>query len=107
MLQMLTYVYRFSLTGYQYYKGDNIVPVSEMERNMSPSQRFALSQGIERATVMRVRGLQKVAESEFRIDDYKNLTAKENTVTDAVIVEENLDEFEWNTQQNVDEGTIQ
>lgn len=62
-----------------------------MERSMTPSQRFALGAGIEKAEVIQVRGIWKVGSKEFDANNYKQEEA----------VEEAPDEFDWNTQQNI------
>lgn len=79
-------------TGYQYHKGTYTKPVPEMERSMTPSQRFALGAGIEKAKVIQVRGFSKVAEVDFDAENYK---------MEEVAPEEIPDEFDWNTQQNI------
>lgn len=58
---------------------------------MTPSQRFALGAGIEKAKVFQIRGFTKVGESDFDAENYKQ---KEP-------VAEIPDEFDWNTQQNI------
>lgn len=83
---------RIESTAYQYYKGENTKPVSEMERNMTPSQRFALGAGIEKAKVLQVRGFTKIGELDFDANEYKK------EVEPVVEIE---DEFDWNTQQNI------
>lgn len=66
--------------------------MSEMERNMTPSQRFALGAGIEKAKVLQVRGFTKIGELDFDANEYKK------EVEPVVEIE---DEFDWNTQQNI------
>lgn len=63
-----------------------------MERSMTPSQRFALGAGIEKAKVIQVKGLWKVGEKDFDAQNYQKEEVKD---------EEIPDEFDWNTQQNI------
>lgn len=62
-----------------------------MERQMTPSQRFALGAGMEKAKIIQVRGLTKVGSKEFDANNYKQ----------EEVEEEVPDEFDWNTQQNI------
>lgn len=63
-----------------------------MERHMTPSQRFALGAGIDKAKVVQIRGFTKVGELDFDANEYKK------EVEPVVEIE---DEFDWNTQQNI------
>lgn len=70
-----------------------------MERHMTPSQRFALGAGMDKAKVIQIKGFRKVGETDFDAKNYKQ----------AEIVEEVPDEFDWNTQQNIkieEENTV-
>lgn len=64
---------------------------SILYRYMSPSQRFALGAGIDKAKVIQMKGLTKIGELDFNAENYKQVEP----------VAEIPDEFDWNTQQNI------
>lgn len=65
---------------------------SILHRSMTPSQRFALGAGIEKAKIIQMKGFSKMGELDFAAENYKQ--EKQEVV-------EIPDEFDWNTQQNI------
>lgn len=73
---------------------------------LSPSAKFAIKAGIEKARIVKFQGINRTGDTEFKLSDYKKAEEEVKPVEPVVkkqieIEEKDEDEFEWNTQSNI------
>lgn len=86
-------------SAYQYFGNTE----KSDEDDLSPSARFAIKLGIDKAKIVKVEGISRSTETDFKLEDYvkKDAETKSTVKPIEAVLPRETDEFEWNTQENV------